>query len=46
MNLWPVLEREVTGERVAAWFGDWCCGYAVLRVEIEVFEDHENKALV
>jgi hypothetical protein len=23
---WPVIQREVTAERVAAWFGDWCRG--------------------
>ena len=23
---WPVIEREVTSERVAKWFGDWCRG--------------------
>jgi hypothetical protein len=23
---WPVIQREVTAERVAAWFGDWCKG--------------------
>ncbi len=23
---WPVLQREVTAERVAQWFGDWCKG--------------------
>jgi hypothetical protein len=23
---WPVLQRELTAERVAAWFGDWCRG--------------------
>ena len=36
----------MSGSRVAAWFGDWCRSYALLRVEIEVLEDHENKALV
>lgn len=30
---WPVLEREVTAERVKAWFGDWCRG-AVERYEL------------
>jgi len=23
---WPVLQREVTAERVKTWFGDWCKG--------------------
>ena len=23
---WPVLQREVTTERVKEWFGDWCKG--------------------
>ena len=23
---WPVIEREVTAERVKQWFGDWCRG--------------------
>jgi hypothetical protein len=30
---WPVLQREVTAERVKAWFGDWCKG-AVERYEL------------
>ena len=82
---WPVLEREVTAERVKDWFGDWCkgsveryelpnlqalnfvlrraldggglvslrldtqgktYGYALLRMEIEVPDDLQFKALV
>jgi len=23
---WPLLQREVTAERVKAWFGSWCKG--------------------
>jgi hypothetical protein len=23
---WPLIEREVTAERVQEWFGDWCKG--------------------
>lgn len=23
---WPVIQREVSAERVKAWFGDWCRG--------------------
>lgn len=23
---WPLLERELTADRVKAWFGDWCQG--------------------
>jgi hypothetical protein len=30
---WPVLQRELTAERVKAWFGDWCKG-AVERYEL------------
>lgn len=25
-EFWPVIRREVTAERVARWFGDWCRG--------------------
>lgn len=23
---WPLLQRELTADRVKAWFGDWCQG--------------------
>jgi hypothetical protein len=30
---WPVLQRELTADRVKSWFGDWCQG-AVERYEL------------
>ncbi len=25
-EFWPLIERDVTAERVQLWFGDWCKG--------------------
>jgi hypothetical protein len=36
---WPVLRRELTAERVKAWFGDWCRG------EVERYELPNLEAL-